>query len=318
MTNVPDEKLTIIVPEELAGKRLDQTLATLYPQHSRSRLQAWIREGNVKVDDKILRQKYQVKAGETIIVHPIHVIEEISSAEDIPLDIIYEDDEIIVLNKPAGLVVHPGAGNPKHTLLNALLYHNKQLEYVPRAGIVQRLDKDTSGIMVVAKTPIVHTYLVDQLQKRLVKREYQAIVFGVMTSGGSIDAPIGRHPTQRKRMSVVRNGKPAITHYRILKKYASFTHVQIHLETGRTHQIRVHLAHIHYPIVSDGVYAGRVRLPKNSSQYLRETIQSFPRQALHASQLGLIHPVSKHEMTWAAPIANDIQSLIDTLDRESA
>ncbi len=214
--------------------------------------------------------------------------------------------------------MHPGAGNPKHTLLNALLYYNKQLEYVPRAGIVQRLDKDTSGIMVVAQTPIVHTYLVDQLQKRLVKREYQAIVFGVMTSGGSIDAPIGRHPTQRKRMAVVTNGKPAITHYRILKKYASFTQVQIQLESGRTHQIRVHLAHIHYPIVGDGVYAGRERLPKNASQYLRDAIQSFPRQALHASQLGLIHPVSKQEMVWTAPIANDIQTLLYVLDSESA
>jgi len=310
---MPDEKLVSIVPEEMVGKRLDKVLSSLYPQHSRARLQAWIKAGKVTVNNKILRQRDAVKAGEKIEIIPTYATSETNSGENIPLHIIHEDDAILILNKPAGLVVHPGAGNPEHTLLNALLFHNPGLKQIPRAGIVQRLDKDTSGIMVIAKTPSAHTYLVEQLQARNISREYQAIVTGIMTAGGKVDAPIGRHPVHRKRMAVVARGKPALTHYRVLKKFTSHTYIQLKLETGRTHQIRVHMAHIHYPIVGDPVYNQRSRLPKNLSPQLREIIRSFPRQALHACSLGLIHPDSGEELSWQVPMAEDIQSLLRSL-----
>lgn len=310
-------KMTAEVPEELGGKRLDQVLSILYPQHSRTRLQSWIKTGNVKVDNKIFRQKDAVHAGACIEITPVYEVQQKDSAEDIPLDIVHEDDEILMLNKPHGLVVHPGAGNPNNTLLNALLFHDPALEKLPRAGIVQRLDKDTSGMMVVAKTPSCHTYLVDQLQQRLISREYRAIVNGVMTAGGTIDAPIGRHSVNRKHMAVAQHGKTATTHYRIIKKYAAHTYIQLKLETGRTHQIRVHLAHIHYPIVGDSSYGGRRRLPKNASSLLRDTLNGFPRQALHAYSLGLAHPKTGEYLTRSAPIPDDMQQLLDVLDNES-
>ena len=309
------DKLVSIVPEELSGRRLDQVLANLYPQHSRSRLQAWINAGLVTVNNRKLRQKDHVKSGEFIEITPAFDDQAECQPEDIPLEIVYEDREILVINKPAGLVVHPGAGNPDHTLQNALLFHDPGLVKIPRAGIIQRLDKDTSGIMVIARTPETHTYLVDQLQRRHIIREYQAIITGVMTAGGKIEAPIGRHPVFRKRMAVTDAGKPAVTHYRILKKYRHHTHILVRLETGRTHQIRVHMAHIHYPVTGDPVYGGRNRLPKNISSELRETIQSFPRQALHASALTLVHPVSGEEMTWTVPIPADIRSLLDAIEK---
>ena len=308
------EKLTTIVPENMSGRRLDQVLANLYPQHSRSRLQAWISAGQVKVDNRILRQKDPVKTGECIEIIPVFSSREQCQAEAIPLNILYEDEAILIINKSPGLVVHPGAGNPTHTLQNALLYHNNSLAQVARAGIVQRLDKDTSGIMVIAKTPTTHTYLVDQLQRRYIQRQYQAIVTGVMTAGGTIDASIGRHPTLRKRMTVLEHGKPAVTHYRVLKKYPQHTHISIRLETGRTHQIRVHMAYIRYPVVGDPVYGGRQRVPKNISPELRQAVLDFPRQALHASALTLAHPVSKKEMTWSAPLPTDFQSLLTILE----
>ena len=314
---MPTEKLTLTVPEELDGKRLDQALARLCPQHSRSRLQDWIRSAYVKVDDKALRQRDSVTTGQTIRIEANFKIKDEWEKEEIPLDIVHEDETFIIINKPAGLVVHPGAGNPGHTLLNALLFYSPQLEQVPRAGIVQRLDKDTSGLMVIALTPSTHTYLVEQLQKRLVKREYQAIVHGVMTAGGKVDAPIGRHPIQRKRMAVIDSGKPACTHYRVLKRYPSCTHVQLQLESGRTHQIRVHMAHISYPIVGDPLYGGRKRLPKNCSTSLKEEIAQFPRQALHACQLGLSHPLTDEMLTFSAPLPDDFQSLLSALEDES-
>ena len=314
---MPNEKLTLVVPDELAGRRLDQALSKLCPQHSRSRLQRWVKAGNVKVDDRIIRQRDPVKAGATIEIVPIYETQPHWSVEAIPLDIIYEDESIIVLNKPAGLVVHPGAGNPDHTLLNALLYHDQTLQQVPRAGIVQRLDKDTSGIMVVARTPAAHTFLVDQLQQRLVRREYQAIVNGVMTAGGRVEAAIGRHPVHRKRMAVVERGKPATSHYRILKKYPTHTHIQLTLESGRTHQIRVHMAYIRFPVVGDPVYGGRNLLPKNVSQAFRQTIQSFPRQALHACALGLQHPVSDDDMIWTVPLPQDMQDLLNAIESDA-
>jgi len=313
----PMEKLTAKVPESLSGRRLDQVLANLYPEHSRSRLQAWISAGLVKVNDRTLRQKDPVRTGECIEIIPVYSIQAQYQAEAIPLDIIFEDTALAIINKPPGLVVHPGAGNPDHTLQNALLYHHAELAQVPRAGIVQRLDKDTSGIMVIAKTPSVHTYLVGQLQHRLIKREYQAIVTGVMTAGGSIDAPIGRHPAQRKRMTVLEQGKPALTHYRVLKKYPQHTHVSVRLETGRTHQIRVHLAHIRYPIVGDPVYSGRKRVPGNITAELRDAVLAFPRQALHASTLTLVHPQLQREMSWFAPLPEDLLTLLAILERDA-
>ena len=307
------EKFTSIVPESLSGKRLDQVLANLYPQHSRSRLQAWINAGQVKVDNRILRQKDPVRTGACIEIIPVFPSREQCLAEAIPLNILYEDEVILIINKSPGLVVHPGAGNPAHTLQNALLFHDTGLAQVPRAGIVQRLDKDTSGIMVIAKTPTSHTWLVDQLQRRYIKREYQAIVTGVMTAGGTVAAPIGRHPTLRKRMAVSENGKPAVTHYRVLKKYPQHTHISVRLETGRTHQIRVHMNYIHYPVVGDPVYGGRKRVPKNITPELRQALLAFPRQALHASALTLAHPISKQEMSWSAPLPADFQSLLTIL-----
>lgn len=313
---MPTEKLTLTVTEELAGKRLDQVLAQLCPQHSRSRLQEWIRNGYVKVDDRNLRQRDRVCAGQSIQIEAEFAVQEEWEKEALPLNIVHEDEALIILNKPAGLVVHPGAGNPKHTLLNALLYHSHQLEQVPRAGIVHRLDKDTSGLMVIAKTPSSHTYLVDQLQQRHIKREYQAIVHGVMTAGGTVDAPIGRHHIQRKRMAVTDAGKPARTHYRVLKKFPAITHVQLQLDTGRTHQIRVHMAHILYPIVGDPLYGGRNRLPKNCSTVLKEKIAQFPRQALHACQLSLSHPLTGEALKFSAAAPDDYQTLLDTLENE--
>ncbi len=314
---MPTEKLSLIVPEDLAGRRLDQALAHLCPQHSRSRLQDWIRHGYVKVDDKTLRQRDSVATGQSILIEAEFESRQTWEKEEIPLNIVHEDSSLIIIDKPAGLVVHPGAGNPRHTLLNALLYHYPQLEQVPRAGIVQRLDKDTSGLMVIALTPPAHTYLVQQLQQRKVKREYQAIVHGVMTAGGKVDAPIGRHHIQRKRMTVTEAGKPACTHYRVLTKFPSFTHVRCQLESGRTHQIRVHMAHIHYPIVGDPLYGGRKRLPKNCSTALREKIAQFPRQALFACQLGLAHPATGETLSFAIPLPDDFQSLLDALKNEA-
>ena len=310
-------KLTSIVPESLSGRRLDQVLANLYPQHSRSRLQAWISAGQVTVNNRTLRQKDPVRTGEQIEIIPVFSAQEQCLAEAIPLNILHEDAAILIINKPPGLVVHPGAGNPDHTLQNALLFHDASLAQVSRAGIVQRLDKDTSGIMVIAKTPTAHTYLVDQLQRRNIKRVYQAVVTGVMTAGGTIEAPIGRHRSLRKRMAVLDRGKPAVTHYRVLKKYFQHTHITIHLETGRTHQIRVHLAYIHYPIVGDPVYGGRKRVPKNITIELRQALLAFPRQALHASALALTHPLSNQEMSWSAPLPADFQSLLTILENNA-
>lgn len=313
---MPTEKLTLTVPEELDGKRLDQALARLCPQHSRSRLQGWIRRAYVKVDDQTLRQRDSISTGQSIRIEADFEIQSEWEKEDIPLNIVHEDEEILVINKPSGLVVHPGAGNPGHTLLNALLFYSPQLEQVPRAGIVQRLDKETSGLMVIAKTPSTHTYLVDQLQQRYVKREYQAIVHGIMTAGGTVNAPIGRHHIQRKRMTVTESGKAAITHYRVLKKFPAHTHVLLQLDSGRTHQIRVHMTHIYYPIVGDPLYGGRKRLPKNCSSALKEEIAQFSRQALYACQLGLSHPLTGEALTFSVPPPDDFQSLLSTLEEE--
>jgi len=306
-------QLSATIPEDMAGKRLDQALAALFSEHSRTRLQQWIKNGQVRVNNKIMRQRDKVLGGEIVEIETLYEIRDTWEAEEIKLQIIHEDETFFILNKPAGLVVHPGAGNPEHTLLNALLYYDPQLKIVPRAGIVQRLDKDTSGLMVIARTPETQTYLVSQMQERKITREYQAIVSGVMTAGGTIDKPIGRHPKHRTRMAVVDNGKPAISHYRIITKYPAHTHIRVQLETGRTHQIRVHMAYLHYPIVGDPVYAGRPQVPKGASGELVTAIQSFPRQALHASAIELQHPTTGNSLRFEEPLPDDIQTLINLL-----
>lgn len=311
------ETLVLHVPADLGGKRLDQVVSILCPQHSRARLQAWIRTGRVSVDGRNLRQRDILRGGEVITVNAEHDNSETRWSRDaLPLDILHVDEALLIVNKPAGLVVHPGAGNPDHTLLNALIYHYPELERIPRAGIVQRLDKDTSGLMVVARTPESHTSLVDQLQQRAVTREYQAIVAGRLTAGGTVEAPVGRHPVNRKQMAVTGGGRAAVTHYRVIKRYSVHTHILCRLETGRTHQIRVHMAHIRHPVIGDPLYGGRPRFPRRVSNGLREILAAFPRQALHASRLELAHPDTGATMSWESPLPGDIQRLLAALDAE--
>lgn len=305
--------LTSTIPAELSGKRLDQALAQLFPEYSRARLQHWIKAGWVRIDDDILRAKDKVHAHATIVISAELSPETDWHAQDIALDIVHEDDDLIVINKPQNLVVHPAAGNPDNTLVNALLYHCPELSLLPRAGIVHRIDKDTTGLLVVAKNLVAHHALIQQLQERTMHRTYQAIVCGVMTAGGEVDAPIGRHPKNRLKMAVTNQGKPARTHYRILQKFRAHTHIQVDLETGRTHQIRVHMAHIHYPLVGDQTYGGRLRMPANATADLRDYLQHFKRQALHAAKLALQHPSTGEFVSWQAPLPEDMQTLLNTL-----
>lgn len=306
-----ENSISATVPEELAGKRLDQALAELFSDYSRSRLSQWIKEGKVRVDG-VVKQKPRdaVFGGESIDVVPEVVAEERFEAENIALDIIYEDDDILVLNKPAGLVVHPAAGNWQGTMLNALLHHDPKLAEVPRAGIVHRLDKDTTGLLVVARTLQAQTNLVEQLQARAFEREYDAIVFGVMTAGGMVDKPIGRHSVDRKRQAVTESGKEAITHYRVNARFRGHTHIKCRLETGRTHQIRVHMQSLSYPLVGDSVYGGRLRIPKGCTEELREALRGFRRQALNATRLGLQHPRRDEWMEWSIDLPEDMQKLL--------
>ena len=312
-------RLSARVPESAAGRRLDQALAELFPDFSRSRLQQWIKAGEVTVDGVAeTRPRTRLEGGETVEVEAELPREARCEPQDIPLDILYEDDAILVVNKPAGLVVHPAAGNPDGTLQNALLHYDPALAVVPRAGIVHRLDKDTSGLMVVARTLAAHHALVGQLQSRSVGREYLAVVVGVMTGGGTVDQPIGRHPVDRKRMAVVaQGGKPAVTHYRVVERFRGHTLLRVRLETGRTHQIRVHMAWLKHPLVGDPVYGGRVRLPAGASASLRDMLLGFRRQALHAERLSLLHPVSGESMSWEAPPPADFQALVEALRADS-
>jgi 23S rRNA pseudouridine1911/1915/1917 synthase len=305
------------VPEELGGSRLDQVAAQLFGDYSRSRLQAWIKKGELMVDGQQCRPRDKVAPGAMLQVQA-ELEQEIGwLAQDIDLDIVYEDASILVLNKPAGLVVHPAAGHADGTLVNALLAHAPELAQLPRGGIVHRLDMETSGIMVVARNLIAHHHLVEQLQARTVKREYCAVVVGAMTGGGTVDAPIGRHPRQRKKMAVLPvGGKTAITHYRIARRFGHHTQIAVNLETGRTHQIRVHMAHRHYPLVGDPSYGGRPRIPKGASDTLIETLRGFSRQALHARVLGLIHPETGEDMQFECPLPQDMQDLLAVLQQE--
>ncbi len=302
------------VTSALHGKRLDQVAAELFPDFSRSRLQSWIKSGALTLDGATVRPRDKVKIGAQLRLRA-ELEDEVSwSGEDIALNIIFEDEDIIVLAKPAGLVVHPAAGHAAGTLVNALLNHCPDLITLPRAGIVHRLDKDTSGLMVVAKSLRAHTSLVSQLQERTVKREYAAVCIGAMTGGGTVDAPMGRHPRARKKMAVVAiGGKEAITHYRLEQRFANHTHVSVRLETGRTHQIRVHMAHLHHPLIGDAQYGGRPRLPKGAAPELIAALRGFPRQALHARALGLIHPVSGEHCQWEVELPADLSSLLACL-----
>lgn len=309
----------VAIPEALAGKRFDVALATLFPEFSRSRLKGWIQSGDALIDGEQRRPKDPVATGEvvTLQAEPDEVVQ--WQPEPISLDILHEDEAILFINKPAGLVVHPGAGNWSGTLVNALLHHDPALAEVPRAGIVHRLDKDTSGILVVAKTLEAHTHLVRQLQDRAMAREYQAISKGVMTAGGTVDEPIGRHKVDRKKMAVSLNGKPAVTHYRVIEKFRAHTHIRCQLETGRTHQIRVHMEHVRFALLGDPVYGHRLQIPKESSEPFREALRNFKRQALHAAKLGLEHPTTGEWMEYEAPLPEDMQAMLAHLvaDREA-
>ncbi|MEE8388313.1 MAG: 23S rRNA pseudouridine(1911/1915/1917) synthase RluD [Acidiferrobacterales bacterium] len=297
--------------------RLDRLLAQLFPDFSRSQLQQWIKSGQVKVNDNKARPRDPMSGGEAVLIEVPMAADAEWEAQPMALDILFEDEEILVLNKPAGLVVHPGAGNPDSTLLNALLSHAPQLRSLPRAGIVHRLDKDTSGLMVITKTERARLNLIEQLSTRELHRQYKTIVMGVMISGGTVDEPIGRHRRDRKRMAIVERGKPAVSHYRVAARYRAHTLVTVKLESGRTHQIRVHMAYIHFPVVGDPVYGGRLKLPKNCSETLKNSLRSFLRQALHACRLGLKHPVTGEDISWQCEMPSDMLSLIKALEQDA-
>jgi len=311
-----EEKLFLIAPEGSLGERLDVIVAQLCPKFSRSQLQKWIKSGDILLNNKKAKTRDKVFGGEEITVIPVQSEQTHDLPEAIDLDIVFEDEAMLVINKPAGLVVHPGAGNLTGTLVNGLLAHDEQQKNLPRAGIVHRLDKDTTGLMMVAKTLESYTSLVNQLQAREVKREYLALVSTDVIAGGTIEGNIGRHPRDRKRMTVLTmgGGKTAITHYLVEQRLFHHTLLRVNLETGRTHQIRVHLAWKHMPIVGDRVYGGRPRVPANLDKEIRIKIQRMNRQALHATRLTLIHPTTGEEISWEAPIPNTMQKLVDSLD----
>lgn len=311
--SMTETALAVRIPDELAGRRLDQALAQLFPDYSRSRLTAWIRSGHVQVDggDAIPRQL--VIGGEQVTLQPHNSTVITTRPEDIALDILHADEDVFVINKPAGLIAHPGAGNPDGTLLNALLHEDPGLAAIPRGGIVHRLDRLTSGIMVVARTLRAHTTLVEQLSTRTMHRQYEAIVYGPMVAGGMVDAPIGRHHRDRVRQAVTESGRPAITHYRVRERYRTMTRIECRLETGRTHQIRVHMAHVRHPLVGDSVYGRGIQLPKGASEELVEKIHGLRRQALHAEQVGFLHPASGELVTFNAPRPDDLTQLIRAL-----
>jgi 23S rRNA pseudouridine1911/1915/1917 synthase len=305
---------------EMGGQRLDVVLQQLLPEHSRSRLQAWIKAGLVTLGGEVTTAKTKMWGGEQVLITPPENAQDNAfKPENIPLNIVFEDDTILVINKPAGLVVHPAAGNWSGTLLNALLHHAPQLKDVPRAGIVHRLDKDTSGLLVVAKTLEAQTSLVRQLQARTVKREYRAIVWGQLWRNGTINQPIGRHSHARTKMAISRTGKPAVTHYEVLERFGVHTYLRCQLETGRTHQIRVHMQFLKAPMLGDPVYGiGNIIPHKLMTQTLREAVSGFNRQALHAVKLGLIHPKTNEFMEWQIELADDMKALLEAMRHEDA
>jgi 23S rRNA pseudouridine1911/1915/1917 synthase len=313
----PERTLNARVPDDAAGRRFDQVLADLFPDFSRSRLAAWIKAGAARLDGAEVLPRHIVHGGESIAVDVRAEREIGAAAEDIPLDIRYEDADVIVVNKPPGLVVHPGAGNPAGTLQNALLHHDPKLAEIPRGGIVHRLDKDTSGLMVVARSMRAHTSLVEQLGERDVHRQYLAVVYGRIIAGGTIDAPIGRHPRDRLKQAIRDDGREAITHYRVRERFRALTLVECRLETGRTHQIRVHLAHARHPLVGDAVYGGGLRLPKGASAELVEALRGFRRQALHAERLEFAHPADGRTIAVEAEMPSDMAALVEALRKDA-
>ena len=303
------KEINFVIPAQLAGLRLDQALARLAPEYSRSRLQSWIRDERVRLDGGSCNGRQKVWGGESIHIEAAADPSETGHApQEIALCVLFEDDFLLVINKPAGLVVHPGSGNREGTLLNALLHHDPELASIPRAGIVHRLDKETSGLMVVAKTLESQTNLVRQLQARSVKRQYFALVHGGLTKDGTVDAPIGRHPTQRTKMAVVEKGKEARTHYKVIRSFSGCTLLECALESGRTHQIRVHMQHIGHPLVGDPVYGKKPASSQNAA-----LLAAFPRQALHAKRLAFLHPESGDPMAFECPIPEDMAHLLAQL-----
>ena len=308
------ETLTIIIPERMTGDRLDVALSEMLPDYSRSKITAWIKSGDALINNKAFKPKDKVNGSQVVMLSLNKKQNNDWSAENIALNIVFEDEDIIIINKPFGLVTHPGAGNWNGTLANALLYYDPELSKLDRAGIVHRLDKNTSGLMVIARNEKSQKYLVEQLQSHSVVREYSAIVYGHMISGGSVNDPIGRDPKDRVKQTVSSSGKDATTHYRVIDRFKSHTHVKAILETGRTHQIRVHLSHIGYPLLGDPMYGGRVRFPKKASEILKESLLGFKRQALHSKKLTLYHPSTGELMSWKAPLPDDMLELLNILN----
>lgn len=297
--------------------RLDQALARLLPDYSRSRLKEWIEAGQVSVQNRMSRPRELLSGGEHVVVNAQIAAPDTVKPQAIELDIVHSDAWLIVVNKPAGLVVHPGAGNRDRTLQNALLHHDPELAALPRAGILHRLDKDTSGLLVIARSLAAHTALTRQLQAREIEREYEAICVGVMTAGGTIDRAIGRDRTDRVRMAVRDDGREAVTHYRVIERYRAHTHVRVHLETGRTHQIRVHFSHVRHPLVGDSTYGRRLLLPRGATASLVAALRAFQRQALHASRLRLVHPHHQEAVEWRAPLPADMKALVQVLRQDA-
>lgn len=308
---------TRIIPAELAGQRLDQALARLFPEYSRNRLKTWLLAGTLRVDGGSPRPRDPVRGGESVLLLAAAEAAVVAEPEAMGLDVVFEDESLLVVNKPASLVVHPGAGNPRGTLMNGLLHHAPALEALPRAGIIHRLDKDTSGLLLIAKTLPAHTVLVRLLADRCISRVYRAICTGVLTGGGRVDAPIGRHAVDRKRMTVREDGKHAVTHYTVLERFAAHTYIEVRLETGRTHQIRVHFAYRRHPLVGDPVYGGRLSLPPGAAERLVAALRGFRRQALHAARLELPHPTSGETLRLEAPLPDDFERLLGAM-REDA
>ncbi|MCG9621811.1 MULTISPECIES: 23S rRNA pseudouridine(1911/1915/1917) synthase RluD [Vibrio diabolicus subgroup] len=310
--------LTNTVKDSQLGQRLDQAIAELFADFSRSRLKEWLLDGKVQVNGEVVtKPRTKVMGGEEITLQAELEDEERWEAQDIPLDIVFEDDDIIVINKPRDFVVHPGAGTPDGTVLNALLHHYPDIAEVPRAGIVHRLDKDTTGLMVVAKTVPAQTRLVRALQKRNITREYEAIAIGRMTAGGKVDQPIGRHSTKRTLMAVAPMGKPAVTHYRVAERFREHTRIRLRLETGRTHQIRVHMSYLQHPLLGDIAYGGRARIPTGASEELTAMIRSFDRQALHAVMLRFEHPITGEVLEFHAPVPDDMVAMTEALRQDT-
>jgi 23S rRNA pseudouridine1911/1915/1917 synthase len=301
------------IPENCSGFRLDKALATMFDQYSRSTIQHWIKDGLVSLDGQSEGQKTKVREGQTVVINVPEPVATESKAQDIPIDIVYQDEDILVINKPAGLVVHPGTGNPDGTLLNALLHFDESLAVLPRAGIVHRIDKETTGLLVIGRNELAVKKLVEAIQEKQVRREYLAVISTQIVAGGTIDEPVGRHSRVRTKMAVSSRGKPAVTHYRVEEKFRTHTLIRVILETGRTHQIRVHMSWKGHPITGDPVYGKRLHVPPASSEKLINTLRGFKRQALHAETLALHHPRSGELLSWTVPVPSDMQALIDAL-----